>query len=146
VAFAVDEHPVCALGTVRSYRADEDRRPDADLGERHLRMTLAQYERHHNGRRLYRGRQLCLPGPITLRPASPGSGSKAPSAALSRGMSGPHREAQVRNDSRVLKLREPTASLQPPSDQPAISMTALWLRTGRTTQHCPFMDLPSACG
>jgi hypothetical protein len=81
------------------------------FGERHLRMTLAQYERHHNGRRLYRGRQLCLPGPITLRPASPGSGSKAPSAALSRGMSGPHREAQVRNDSRVLKT--PRAYGQP---------------------------------
>jgi len=33
------------------------------FGERHLRKILAQYERHYNGRRPHRSRQLCPPQP-----------------------------------------------------------------------------------
>ena len=33
------------------------------FGERHLRMILARYEGHYNGRRPHRGRQLCPPRP-----------------------------------------------------------------------------------
>ena len=33
------------------------------FGERHLRTILAQYERHYNGRRPHRGRQLRPPRP-----------------------------------------------------------------------------------
>ena len=33
------------------------------FGERHLRTILAQYERHYNGRRPHRSRQLCPPRP-----------------------------------------------------------------------------------
>jgi putative transposase len=33
------------------------------VGERHLRMILARYEGHYNGRRPHRGRQLCPPRP-----------------------------------------------------------------------------------
>ena len=63
------------------------------FGERHLRTILAQYERHYNGRRPHRGRQLRPPRPITLPPISPRSGSNAgpSSAALSTSTSGPHR-------------------------------------------------------
>ena len=33
------------------------------FGERHLRMILARYESHYNGRRPHRSRQLCPPLP-----------------------------------------------------------------------------------
>ncbi|HUB21895.1 MAG TPA: integrase core domain-containing protein [Streptosporangiaceae bacterium] len=33
------------------------------FGQRHLRMILAQYETHYNGRRPHRSRQLCPPRP-----------------------------------------------------------------------------------
>jgi putative transposase len=46
------------------------------LGERHLRLVLAEYEAHYNGRRPHRSCQL-RPGPTTLSPASPRSGSGA---------------------------------------------------------------------
>jgi putative transposase len=42
---------------------DQDYRPDADLGQRHLRTILAQYEAHYNGRRPHRSRQLRPPLP-----------------------------------------------------------------------------------
>ncbi len=47
------------------------------FGERHLRLVLAEYEAHHNGRRPHRGRQLRPPGPATPPLASPGSRSSA---------------------------------------------------------------------
>ena len=63
------------------------------FGERHLRLVLAQYEAHYNGRRPHRSRQLRPPRPdhpvadlsqerIQRRPSS---------AASSTSMSGPHR-------------------------------------------------------
>ena len=33
------------------------------FGERHLRLVLAEYEAHYNGRRPHRSRQLCPPRP-----------------------------------------------------------------------------------
>ena len=33
------------------------------FGERHLRMILAEYEAHYNGRRPHRSRHLCPPRP-----------------------------------------------------------------------------------
>jgi putative transposase len=38
------------------------------FGQRHLRLVLAEYEAHHNGRRPHRGRQLRPPRPD--RPAA----------------------------------------------------------------------------
>ena len=63
------------------------------FGERHLRLVLAQYEAHYNGRRPHRSRQLRPPGPTTLSPTSPRSGSSAGpfSAASSTNTSGPRR-------------------------------------------------------
>jgi putative transposase len=33
------------------------------FGERHLRLVLAEYQAHYNGRRPHRSRQLCPPRP-----------------------------------------------------------------------------------
>ncbi len=62
------------------------------FGQRHLRAILAQYEAHYNGRRPHRSRQLHPPGPTTLPPTPPRSGSSAgpSSAASSTNTSGPH--------------------------------------------------------
>jgi putative transposase len=63
------------------------------FGERHLRMILARYESHYNGRRPHRSRQLCPPLPAHPWRLSPGSGSSAglSSAASSTSTSEPHR-------------------------------------------------------
>ena len=54
------------------------------FGERHLRMILAEYEAHYNGRRPHRSRQLRPPRPDHHPPTSPRSGSSAdPSSAAS---------------------------------------------------------------
>jgi putative transposase len=36
------------------------------FGERHLRLVLAEYAAHYNGRRPHRSRQLCPPQPDHL--------------------------------------------------------------------------------
>jgi putative transposase len=51
------------------------------FGERHLRIVMAEYEAHYNGRRLHRSRQLHPPRPDYPAADLPGSGS---SAGLSR--------------------------------------------------------------
>ena len=63
------------------------------FGERHLLLVLAEYGAHYNGRRPHRSRQLQPPGPTTLSPTFPGSGSSADpsSAASSVNTSGPHK-------------------------------------------------------
>jgi hypothetical protein len=63
------------------------------FSERHLRLVLAQYEAHYNGRRPHRSRQLRPPGPTTLSLTSPRSGSSVgpSSAASSTSMSEPRR-------------------------------------------------------
>jgi hypothetical protein len=63
------------------------------FGQRHLPTILAEYEGHYNGRRPHRSPQLQRPGPTTLSPTFPRSGSSAgsSSAALSTNTSGPHR-------------------------------------------------------
>jgi hypothetical protein len=63
------------------------------FGERHLRMILAEYEAHYNGRRPHRSRELRRRGPTTRLPTSPRSGSSADpsSAASSTNTIGPHR-------------------------------------------------------
>jgi putative transposase len=63
------------------------------FGERHLRMVLAEYEAHYNGRRPHRGRQLRPPRPDHPPVTSPRSGSSVgpSSAASSTNMSGPRR-------------------------------------------------------
>ena len=43
------------------------------FGKRHLRLVLAEYEAHQNGRRSHRGRRSARYGPTTLPPTSPGS-------------------------------------------------------------------------
>ena len=45
------------------------------FGERHLRLVLAEYAAHYNGRRPHRSRELRPPPPDYLSPAPPGSGS-----------------------------------------------------------------------
>jgi putative transposase len=64
------------------------------FGERHLRMILAEYEAHDNGRRPYRSRQLRPPRPdhppADLFPRS-GSSAGPSSAASSTNTSRPHR-------------------------------------------------------
>jgi len=47
------------------------------FGERHLRMILAGYEAHYNGRRPHRSRQLCPPAPTTPSLTCSRSGSSA---------------------------------------------------------------------
>jgi hypothetical protein len=75
------------------------------FGERHLRTILAQYERHYNGRRPHRGRQLRPPRPdhpladlsqerIKRRPVLGGLIQRVRAGRI---------EAQVRNDGRVLE-------------------------------------------
>jgi putative transposase len=63
------------------------------VGQRHLRTILAQYEAHYNGRRPHRSRPLRPPGPTTLPPTAPmsGSGAVPSSAASSTSTSGPHK-------------------------------------------------------
>ena len=63
------------------------------FGERHLRLVLAQYAAHYNGRRPHRSRQLRPPRPDHRSPTSPRNGSSAglSSAASSTNTSGPHR-------------------------------------------------------
>ena len=63
------------------------------FGERHLRMILAEYEAHYNGRRPHRSREFRHHGPTTHSPTSPKSGSSAApsSAASSMNTSGSHR-------------------------------------------------------
>jgi len=63
------------------------------FGQRHLRTILAQYEAHYNERRPHRSSQLTHPGPTTLSPTSPKSGSSAgpSSAASSANTSEPHK-------------------------------------------------------
>ena len=54
------------------------------FGERHLRLVLAEYEAHYNGRRPHRSRRLRPPRPDHPVAASPRSGSSAgPSSAAS---------------------------------------------------------------
>ncbi len=45
------------------------------FGERHLRLILAEYETHYNGRRPHRSRKSNRPGPITPSPTWPRSES-----------------------------------------------------------------------
>jgi len=47
------------------------------FGERHLRVVMTEYEAHYNGRRPIAAGNSGRPGPITLSPTSPGSGSSA---------------------------------------------------------------------
>jgi transposase InsO family protein len=63
------------------------------FGERHLRVVMTEYEAHYNGRRPHRAGNSARPGPITLSPTPPGSGSSADpfSAASSTNTSGPRR-------------------------------------------------------
>ena len=63
------------------------------FGALHLRPVLADYARHYNGRRPHRSRELRQPGPTTLSPTSPSSGSSAGPfwAASLTNTSGPHR-------------------------------------------------------
>jgi transposase InsO family protein len=63
------------------------------FGERHLRLVLAEYEAHYNGRRPHRGRQLRLPRPDHPAADLSGSGSSAAQswAASSTNTSGPRR-------------------------------------------------------
>ena len=63
------------------------------FGERHLRTILNEHAAHYNGQRPHRSLQLHRPGPTTLSPTSPSSGSNAAlsPAASSTSMSGPHR-------------------------------------------------------
>jgi putative transposase len=63
------------------------------FGERHMRLVLAEYEAHYNGRRPHRSRQLHPPGQITESRTCPGSTSSAgpSSAASSTSTSEPHR-------------------------------------------------------
>ena len=63
------------------------------FGQRHLRTLLAQYEAHYNGRRPIAAASSTRPGPITLSPTSPESGSNAgpSSAASSANTREPHR-------------------------------------------------------
>jgi transposase InsO family protein len=63
------------------------------FGERHLRVVLAEYEAHYNGRRPHRSRNLRPPGPTTLSPTFPGNGSTVgpSSTASSTNTNGPHR-------------------------------------------------------
>ena len=69
------------------------------FGERRLRLILAHYEAHYNGRRPHRSRQL--PPDPTTPPTSPRSGSSVPpsSAVSSTNTSGP-RKAQVKTGGR----------------------------------------------
>jgi Integrase core domain len=82
------------------------------FGERHLRMILARYEGHYNGRRPHHGRQLCAAA------RSPRGGSLPdadPAPACPRRprqrIRASRIEVQVRTDSRVL---EPDKSSSPP--------------------------------
>jgi hypothetical protein len=63
------------------------------FGRRRLRSILAQYKACYNGRRPIAAASSTRPGPTTLPPTSPRSGSSADpsSAALSTNTSGPHR-------------------------------------------------------
>jgi putative transposase len=47
------------------------------FGERHLRSVLAEYARYYNGRRPHAATDSAHPGPTTLSPTSPSSGSSA---------------------------------------------------------------------
>jgi len=62
------------------------------FGRRRLRSILAQYKACYNGRRPIAAASSTRPGPTTLPPTSPRSGSSADpsSAALSTNTSGPH--------------------------------------------------------
>jgi putative transposase len=52
------------------------------FGQRHLRTILAEYEAHYNGRRPIAASSSNRPGPTTLSPTFPRSGSSAgPSSA-----------------------------------------------------------------
>ena len=75
------------------------------FGERHLRVVMTEYEAHYNGRRPHRSRNSARPGPITLSPTSPGSGSSADpfSAASSTNTSRGRVDAQVKTGGRVLE-------------------------------------------
>ena len=63
------------------------------FGQRHLRLVLADYEAHYNGRRPIAAASFARHGPTTLPLTSPRSGSSAgpSSAASSTNTSGPHR-------------------------------------------------------
>jgi putative transposase len=63
------------------------------FGERHLRLVLAEYEAHHNGRRPITAASFARPGPTTRPLSSPSSRSGAApfSAASSANTSEPHR-------------------------------------------------------
>jgi len=45
------------------------------FGNRHLRLAMAEYARHYNGRRPHRSRELRPPARLTPSPTSPRSGS-----------------------------------------------------------------------
>jgi putative transposase len=52
------------------------------FGQRHLQTILAEYEAHYNGRRPIAASSSNRPGPTTLSPTFPRSGSSAgPSSA-----------------------------------------------------------------
>jgi len=61
------------------------------FSERHLRIVMAEYARHYNGRRPHRALQLQPPGPTIPWPISPRNESSAgpSSAASSTNSSGP---------------------------------------------------------
>ena len=63
------------------------------FGQRHLRTILDEYAAHYNGPRPIAVSCCTRPGPTTLSPTSPSSGSNADLslAASSTSMSGPHR-------------------------------------------------------
>jgi putative transposase len=63
------------------------------FGERHLRVVMAEYEAHYNGRRPHRSRQLHPPRPDQPAAQLPGDGSSASlsSAASSTNTSGPRK-------------------------------------------------------
>jgi putative transposase len=63
------------------------------FGTRHLRVVMAEYEAHYNGRQPHRGRQLDRPGLTSPPRISPRnrSGADPSSAASSISTSGPHR-------------------------------------------------------
>ena len=86
-------------------------------GERHLRMILAEYEAHYNGRRPHRSRQLRPP-----RPGHPPAGlsmnriRRRPPRRPHQRIRAGRMDAQVRADGRILKPHTPECSA--PSGEP----------------------------
>ena len=92
------------------------------FGERHLRLVLAAYEAHCNGRRPHRSRRLRPPGRTAPSPTSAGSGSSA----------GPSSAASSANTSEP--RRSPGQVWWPSSGTPHHSVRR-WLRPVRAGSH-----------